>query len=160
MNKKAQIAGIGVLITVAIAVIVGAILLQASAPSVANVNTLQTITNQTFTLPAQNATATLGSGQATSNVVVQNRTSGAIVVASEYTITNYVLSNGVLVSRLTLNGANYSTNVVNVSYTQEPFGYATDSGSRAVIGLVLVFAALAILVVVVTPVGAAVRDMF
>ena len=159
MNNKAQLAGLGVLLTVALGIIVGAILLQASAPAVAQVNTLQNINNQSITLPATNGNVSL-TGQSASNVILTNRTSGTVVPASNYTITNNVLINGQLYAVLQLKDGNFSGNVMNISYTSEPFGYANDSGSRVMIGLVLVFGALAIFAMAISPIGKALKDLF
>lgn len=158
MNNKAQLAGIGIFITIAIAVIVGAILLQAAAPSVASMNTILTVNNESLTLPAAPGNVTL-KGQATFNHILTNRTSGTPIPASNFTVYNDVLVNGQLVSILRLLDGNFSGNVVNVSYTYESFGYANDGGTRAIIGLVLIFSAIAIFVVVLTPVGEAIRDL-
>ena len=160
MNRKAQTAGIGVLITVAIAIIIGAILLQASAPAVATVNTLQTVVNESATFPAGSTVLVL-KGQAVSNVVVLNRSGGFEITSGNYTITNRELSNGALRAYLSNTTSDiWVGKAVNVSYTYEAFGYATDSGSRVMIGLVLVFGALAVFVTAMSPIGDAIKDLF
>lgn len=154
MNRKGEMQlSIGALIVAAIAVIVGAVLLQASAPSVQTITSTNTITNQTKTLAAANSYITLN-GQAISGLVITNATgTGNAVPADNYTISNYVVNNGALEVRLTSLAGPWAGKAVNVSYVSEPFGYATDSGSRAVAPLILVFFALAILAVVVVAVG-------
>lgn len=139
-NKKGE-ANIGVLLTVAIAVIVGLVLLQASAPNVTTLTTTSSNTNKSYTLPANGASIALD-GQAVSNVVVLNRTGATyqVVPSNNYTISNY----GATGASLTINDATFASKTANITYTYEPIGYSTDAGGRTVSGLILLFGALAI----------------
>lgn len=153
MNRKGQIGGVGAILMLVIGVIVCLVLLQASAPGIATVTSTVSVTNQTVTAPATNGNATILSGQAATVITVTNATSGTLIPASNYTIRNYVLSNGVLVNTFTSNGGDggWQGKGINVTYTYEPYGYATDSGSRAVAGFILLFAALAIAIFALVP---------
>lgn len=150
MNNKAQL-GLGVLLTTFVAIVVGLALWQGSFSGVVATTELVTYTNNTFTAAAVNSTITLN-GQSTSGHIFTNATSGVIIPNANFTVSNYVLSNGQLISTVkTLDGNQHAGRSVNVSYTSEPFGYQTNGGSRSIIGLILIFAALAIAVVALIP---------
>lgn len=150
MNARGQL-GIGVIITVFIAIVTGVILLQASAPAVAQVTqTFNIVNNSDSNFPA-NAAVLVLNGQAVSNVVVYLENNFTLVPATNYTITNYDVSTGVLRSTLTGIGSTYSGQAINISYTYEPLGYARDAGSRAITNIILIFSALAVAVVALTP---------
>jgi len=152
VDRKGQI-GIGVIILVAVAVIIGAVILNTSADNLAILTQTVNTVNKTFTAPAINGNLTV-EGQAVTSVIATNASSGTLIPASNYTITNYVLSNGQLISTFTSLGGDggWQGKSINLSYTYEPFGYDRNSGNRSVIGLVVVFFALAIAVVAITPV--------
>lgn len=149
MNKKGELKdGVGPLI-IAFVVIIAAL---AIVPTI-----FQTVGDTTLTRSIVNATETFGpvtllEGQAVSNVLVTNATNGAIVPASNYTIVNYDASTGVLRSYLVnKTGPWKGGESVNVSYTYEPLGYAKESGTRSVIPLIAIFAALAIVAAAMIP---------
>ena len=137
---------------VLIAVLVGATLLQPSASNVATITKTVDYTNITYAAPAGVGGNITLSGQANRNVIVTNATSGTTVPASNYTVTNYVLSNGQLVSKLQLidNTIGVAGKNINISSTVEPYGYDTNSGNRAITDLIIVFFALGIAITVAT----------
>lgn len=153
MNKNGQF-GVGMIVMIAIAIIVAVIIIQASADNMSVLTTKNSVVNQSVTAPAAGSTSAILTGQAVSGVTVINGTSGTVIPASNYTITNYVVSNGQLVSTFTTNAGPYgfAGKSINVSYTYEPFGYDTNTGGRAVANLIILFAALAIAIVVLVPV--------
>lgn len=117
------------------------------ASNVNSVTTTRTITNASLGSPSADATQNL-EGIAASSVVVSNATGGEAVPATNYTISNYVVdSTGLLTAQYTQNAGAYAGQALNISYVYEPEGYATDAGSRAVSSLILIFTALAILVI-------------
>lgn len=141
-NKKGEV-GIGALIMVFIGVIVGLVILASTFPTIGQ--TTQTVlqNNQTITFPNSGQSVVLN-GQAASAVTVINR-SGSVVPASNYNITNYDTTTGTFRVLLTANaGSTFYGNSTNVSYTYEPVGYVTDSGSRSIIGLIPLLSAIAI----------------
>jgi hypothetical protein len=147
VNKKAQVQ-IGALITLAIALIVGLVLIaDGISEPIAAVTQTTTVSNVTYTAPAAAGSSINLVGQAYTNVIVTNATSGTLIPASNYTITNRVVNNGMLVTTLTANAGNslgWHGKGINVSATVEPFGYDTNSGNRAIISLILVLAAIAL----------------
>lgn len=155
MNQKGAspvLTGVGTIFVIAIAIIVALSLMTGNGGIFSNIGQ-STLTvnyvNSTVTFPAAAANLTLN-GQAVSNVIVTNSTSGAVVPSSNYTTTNYALdSNGQLYSYLTAGTGYYNSKSVNISYTTEPLGYAKESGSRAMIGLIAIFSAVAVLGVII-----------
>ncbi len=154
MNNKGQL-GVGMFISIFIGIIVAMAFFSGGiTQNIGALTNTNTIVNQTQTFPASGSTITL-TGQAASSLIVINGTAGggAIVVpASNYTVTNYVVSNGQLVTTLKSNGGLWDSSVVKVSYISEPQGYETDAGGRAMIQLIAIFAALAVAIFALTPV--------
>lgn len=151
MNKKAQ-AGVGMLIIVAIAVIVGAILLTTSAQNVGDVTNTVTLANSSFTLGAESNVVYLTNWKSISGAVVYNAT-GELVPAANYTIANNVVYNGAEAISITTSAVNsYANDSCNISGTVQPLTYSANSGSRSVAGLIVVFFALGIGVVALYPV--------
>jgi hypothetical protein len=148
VERKGQVA-VGALITLAIALIVGLVLItDGISEPVGLMTTTKNIVNVTYTAPTAGNSIAL-TGQAYSNVVVTNATSGTLIPASNYTITNYVVQNGGLVTTLTAitgNSLGWQGKGINVSATVEPFGYDTNGGGRAITNLIIIFAAIALAV--------------
>lgn len=150
-NKRGE-ATIGVLIMTAIAIIVGVILLVGSAQNIGESTNTITVANASLGVASNSTTVYLTSYKLISDVVIYNGT--AIVPATNYTVTNNVVYNGALaVSVLPSSGAiyNYTGYQWNISGTAQPIGYIPESGGRAVAGMIIVFFALSIAVVALTP---------
>ena len=150
-SKKGQINGAGILIVVALAVIVGAILLQATAQNVGDVTNTITITNESFA--AANNTLYTFSYKALTGVVIYNNTGDFLITSGNYTVTNNVITDGALTATVAVNysGAAYAGDGWNISGTAQPTTYA-DGASRAVTGLIIVFFALAIAAIGLYPI--------
>lgn len=151
MNKSGQMAQISGLIMLAIAVIVGAILLQGSAQNIGN--TINTVTvNDSATLAANSASIYLTNYRAINSVVVVNASNQSQVVpASNYTVTNEVIdptTQGLSV-KVTTNSATWGSKAVYIQGTGQLTTYANDSGSRAITSLIIVLMAVALISVVV-----------
>jgi len=149
MNNKGQLT-VGTFIVMAVAVIVALTLLTGGiSSSVGAVTQKVQITNLSVTTAAAGSYVDLPY-QAISNVLITNRSSGATIPATNYTITNYVVSNGQLVTRLTSLGGSdaFQGKAVNFTGLAEPFGYDTSAGGRTMSSLIIVLAALALVVVI------------
>lgn len=152
-NKKGQTIG-GVIIT-AIGIIVALTLLVGGVTEGYGTLT-QTVqqVNQNLTLRSDQATTLTGKNP--TSVVVRNGTSGTLVAAANYTITKEkILADGTLGSTIQLGtGVNAADNntVKTLNYTYEPLGYATDSATRSIAGLILIFAGLAVAVFALVPI--------
>lgn len=159
MNKKGLENGmIGTLVILAVAIIVCLTLLTGGiSSSAASLSTLTSLSNVTYTAPASAGLSINIPYQALKGTItVTNATSGTVIPATNYTITNYVVSNGQLVTTLTANAGNslgWQGKSINISSTSvEPFGYDTNSGSRAISGLIIIFAIIALVIAVMVPV--------
>lgn len=155
MNSKGQV-GVGTILVMAIAVIVCLTLLSATFADIGTVTNKIVVANETVTFPANGSSLTL-KGQAFENLIVTNKTGGEIINSGNYTENDRVVSNGGLIDTITATSnhaatRSYYSQAVNVSYTYEPFGYDTNSGTRAVTSLIVVFAALALIVTLVVPI--------
>jgi len=144
MNKKGQMATVGLLISVAIIAIVGLILMQATAQSAGEVRNTYAVANTSFAA-ANNTLYTFTGYRALTGVVIYNNTADVVIGAGNYTVTNNVITNGALTTTVAVNysAAVYAGNGWNISGTAEPTTYS-DGASRAVAGLIVVFFALAI----------------
>jgi len=145
MNNKAQMAGVGVFIMLFVGVIVALAIFNGGITSNVGsaVNTIDVPITTQVTFPT-NSTELVLNGKSVSSVVVIN---GSQTVGSgNYSITNNDISaSGVLQSTIIAVGASpYQGANVNISYTYEPLGYVSDSGSRAIVSLIIIFSALAI----------------
>jgi len=144
MNNKGEVE-IGSFILLFVGIIVAIVLFIAASQQLTTVVDLSVVTNSTITFPT-NTTALALNGQAVSNFVALNATSAVLVPTTNYTITNYVISNtGTLQATIIGLGANpHGGKSVNVSYTYEPLGYAKESASRTIAELIVILSALAI----------------
>lgn len=144
MNNKGEVE-IGQIILLFVGIIVALVLFVAASQQITTVVDLSVVTNSTITFPT-NTTALALNGQAVSNFVALNATSAVVVPSTNYTITNYAISNtGTLQATIIGLGANpHGGKTVNVSYTYEPLGYAKESASRTITELIVILSALAI----------------
>jgi hypothetical protein len=151
MNRKGQVnVSIGGFIMLAIVLIVGAILLQASAQNVGqSVNTIDVV-NQSVVVPVNGTAYAVTGFKSLSNVVVFNGTT-QIVGAGNYTITNNGVVNGVEVATITPTATTGwgSPHTWKVTYTGQPSGYMSDAGSRSVANMIVIFFALAMAAVAI-----------
>ena len=124
--------------------------------NIGDVTLKKVVVNQTITFPANTSSAyVVLNGKVVSDVIITNVTVTTVVPSTNYSIVNNALSSttGALEARLygtkvpgTPDGNNkYAGNSVNISYTYEPLTYASDSGSRGMVGLIAIFAALALI---------------
>ena len=153
MNKRGQMGiTIGSFIGIFVLVVVGLALFQGSAGQVGGAINSATASNTTITMPADGVVLDLEGQNYLSGFVMTNATGGEVVPATNYTIGEGVsTSTGVLSVQLTGAASTYSGTSVNVSYEYGPDGYISSSGSRGVAGIILIFFALAIAVVALSP---------
>lgn len=153
MNKKGmEMSGVGSLVVLAVAIIVVMSILPTIASNTAVLNTQNVVVNSSVTAPTVGNTITLV-GQAYSNIIVTNASTGDVVPASNYTIKNYVVgADGTLGTTLTAkfnDTIGWTGRKVNISATVEPYGYDTSAGGRSMASLIIILTSLAIAVVVV-----------
>lgn len=152
MNSKGESLTVGTFVLLAVAVIVALTLLTGGiSQGVSTLSNTVTVTDQAVALPAALNTAVTLKGQAVSGVVLTN-TSGFVISSGNYTVSNRVLSNGALIATIDLDVAGYNGTNALIDYVYEPFGYDTNGGGRVIAGLIIIFAALAVVVVVLAPI--------
>jgi hypothetical protein len=152
MNDKGQT--VGAMLVAAIGIIVALVIFAgAIIPQVGESTSTADAVNRTVT-PSDTAFVRLD-GIAWTNVIATNATSGEVIGAGNYTIRNRVLdaTTGELTAEInaTQRDATYANGNWNMSGTVAPEGYISNSGGRAIAGLIAVFAALAIAVFALAP---------
>ena len=148
-TKRGQMGQAGALILLAITLIVGAILLVASAQNTGTVTNTETLANYSLDTVVNGTTQYITTHKAISDVVIINETGGVVIGAGNYTITNHVPYNGQeAISILPDTAAAWKT-AWKVSGTVEPLTYANDAGARSITGLIIILMALALAAVAV-----------
>jgi len=162
MKKKGQ-TSIGGIIIAAILIFVGlAMMFSGSVPqSIGDMTKTGTNNNKTMNMPGQGATAEITTcGQKALTYTITNATGGEIVPTTNYTISQSAGTDGYLAAKVTTGTtSNYANRSVNVSCTYEPKGYVVEGGSRAIVGLVAIFAAMLILVAALPDIKNGILDL-
>ena len=152
MNNKASMKATGLILVSFIGIVVCIALLSGGIfQNIGSTTQTSQWVNKTYTFPTPGNSIVLD-GQAATNVIVSNRTTQAVVPATNYTITNYEVSTGSMRSILTAKAGiagEWNNTAVNISYTFEPLGYVRDSGTRSVIPLIAIFAVLGMIAFVI-----------
>ena len=155
-NKKGQIST-GVLLVIFVGVIVALALIPAIATQVESTTRansgVATLTNSTFTTPANGATTALTGQELVSTPIVTNASTATVITAGNYTIAECVRpTDGLKGICYTTKTAWAAAQSFNVSYTYYPDGYADDGASRSIMGLILIFAMIGIALFVLYPI--------
>lgn len=161
MNKKGETENlIGLLILTAVTLIVGVILLQASAQNIGTAtDTIQTV-NQSLPNAITNGTGVyINTCKALTGVVIFNATNNVEIPNNNWTTADRVINptTGSLSVNITPNacitaGCAFNRGVWKVSGTCYPLTYEDSSGGRSMIGIVIIMFAIAIAVVALIPV--------
>ena len=156
MNRKAQL-NLGMILSVFIGVLVGAVLMTSVASFVGTATGTghqnDTLDGTSTTAPASGAVIDLPGQELLSTAIVVNATSGAAVPATNYTIDEGLSATTGLktIRYTTTTNGNFASEAVNISYTFGPDGYIDNSGGRAIASLIVLFMALGIAVVALIP---------
>lgn len=151
LNSKKGEMTIAIVFTVFITVIVGLAMYSAIVTNVDSATQTIALSNTSVTSGA-NGVAVVIPGQAViGSVSAVNATGGEAIAAGNFTYANYQVVNGELTATMTSEDTKYAATPVKLTYTAEPLGYEPNSGSRAIILLIVVFTALAIAVIALAP---------
>jgi len=154
MNKQGQTASVGLMISLFVGIIVVmALLTGAIFPAIGTMTNTVVVANESLGATTVNNTAQyLTSYKVLTDVVVYNQTGTLVIAAGNYTITNNVVNNGAEAVKITpsVDAAAYLTKW-KVSGTAQPLTYAANAGARSMIGLIAIFAALAVGVFAISP---------
>ena len=149
MNKKGQM-GVGTILIVAITIIVGVILFTAVAQQVGTTTNTDTITDLSIGTATNGTTLYITNYRTITSPTIVNGTNDAAIGAGNYTLTNNVVYNGALSVSVFVKGG-LAAAEWNISGTGQPLTYIPDSGGRALVGMIVIFFALSIVVVALTP---------
>jgi hypothetical protein len=146
MNKKGMEGNmVGTLVIVAVAIIVGLVLLQQSAVNIGQMTQTVNVANESLGSVVVNGTAQyLVKYKAISDVVILNQTGTLEIDAADYAITNNVIYNGQEAVKIVPNTGAATKTIWRVSGVAQPLTYETNGGGRAIADVVIVFFALAI----------------
>ncbi len=154
MNKKGQFE-MGMIIGIFMLIVVGTALLTSSAQNVGDVTNTIDIANDTLSSTNGTTLALLTQldGKFVSDVVVYNGSDDVIVASGNYTIFQNQVINGVETALINVsaNPVGLQVQAWNISYTSQPTTYDSNSGGRAIAGLITLFFALAIALVALQP---------
>jgi hypothetical protein len=145
---------VGILIVTAVTIIIGLVLFQISAQLIGTTTNTEAVANLTLGVADNDTTVYLTGYQAFSDVVIYNSTT-SVVEATNYTVTNNVVYNGALVTTVVpISPADqgYTGYEWFISGTAQPTTYVANSASRSIISIIVIFLALAVLVVAMRPV--------
>ena len=154
MNKKAETFSVGGVIIIAIVAIVGLILLVVVAQNVGDVTNTVDVVNESVASANGTTLALIAQlqGKRISSLVVYNGSDDVIIEATNYTIYQNQVIDGTETAGLNVtSGPLYQAQAWNASYTYQPTTYDTSSGGRAVAGLIVIFFAIGIAVVMLIP---------
>ena len=152
MNKKGQL-GIGLIIVVAIAIIIGLIMFQAIASNVDQgtraASGVVTVVNGTYT-GVLNTPVELAGQELVTLTSVNNASTGAAVAAANYTVAECIRASdnlkGICYTAVGV-GSPAATGAIKISYTYYPNGYIDDAGARSLTGIIVLLTAIGIALV-------------
>ena len=155
MNKKGQMAAIGLIMIVFVTILVGVIIFQQIAQTIGTTTDTYSY-NSTTTFPQNGSSIYITDIRALSSpVLINGSTTADVVTAANYTVTNNVVYNGALSVMITSTAdttSGWNGTTVYVTGTAQPLTYIDDSGGRGVTTIILIFLALAIAIVAMYPV--------
>lgn len=147
---------VGMIIIAAIALMIGASAWTAVGSDIGTMTKTFTITNQSVTTGANGAYVDL-TGQELIGVALVNNHTCPNANADGTGCVNVTISEGISTVtgykriRMLTNNATWATKPVNVTYTYGAEGYVDDAGGRAIVPLILVFFAVLLVVIALTP---------
>lgn len=152
MSKKGEIE-VGTMLMIFIGVIVCLALVPALGTFIgANTGTTDS-GNFTKTAGAAGVTIDLVGQDLMNTPIVTNASNGVVINSGNYSITEGVSSTtGVkTIQYTTATGSAWASKSINISYTYGGAGFIDDAGGRAMVNLILVFAALSVAVFALFP---------
>lgn len=143
----------GLIVIVGICIILGAGLIPTLGTYTGQMTNTVTLTNQTFAIGADGVTIDLTGQSLLSTPIVLNATDNVVISSGNYTISEGVSkSTGFKTIQYTTKGSTFASRNVKISYLYGDQGYVDNAGARAIVPLIIVFFALLILVIALTPV--------
>lgn len=146
--------GLGVLVVLAVALVVGLVLFQAVADNVGQTipTTATSVVNYSST-GIKDVKVPLAGQELVSVTSVRNATTGAVINAANYTISECVRPSdnlkGICYTALTdvASGTGTGEGEVKITYSYFPDGYIDDAGGRSITGLIVLLTAVGLAMV-------------
>lgn len=146
MKRKGEIST-GLILMTFLSIIVGLVLLSGTFDYMGQATNTFTLSNYTFTFPAAGSTVDLYGQELINTAGIINRSNGAVVPASNYTIFERVSPvDGVKRIALTANAGYFNSVVTNASYDYGHVGYIDSAGGRSIADLIPIFGAIALII--------------
>lgn len=152
--KKAQAEMLGPVIVAFMLITIGIILVVGgTSSSIGSLTNTYPLVNSTKSFGATGSNVTFTGIQALTDVIITNKTNGALVTADNYTVINYFLNTATntLEVRITNNGPVFNNRDVNISGTYETYGYLRNAGDRSITGLIVIFGVIIIAITAMVP---------
>ncbi len=147
MNKKG--ASIGLIVITFVGIIVALALFTPIADTTGDMRNLRTSTLANFTTAGTvNSSITLGGRELVGSIIVVNASDTGEVWTSNFTTVSTDSTGKLAILLKTTDAAGVAGqngSLASVTYTFKPQGYSDSSGSRSIIGIILIFAALTIM---------------
>lgn len=161
MNKKGT--SIGLIVISFVGIIVALALLVPIADTTGDMRNTRTATLANYTTSATgNGTVTLIGREIIGSIIVVNASDNSEVWTSNFSIVSTNAAGSLAILLETSDDAvtaGQNDELVSVTYSFKPQGYSDSSGSRSMIGLVIVFAALTIMAFAYGPVREALGNI-
>ena len=158
-NKKGQ-GNIALIIMVAIACIVGLIIIQLSAQYVGDSTTIHTWTEKTITLGSGTYTDIAGAQTLIGTYTLKNATNstwlGSTINEANLSVVERVGDDGQKTLAIQIKDTRWASTNINISGDYGSDGYVESSGGRSVALVIVIFAALGVVVFALIP---AARDL-
>lgn len=154
MEKGNQI---GMLIMTAVALIVGLILLTASAQQIGTVTDTNVLSNQSLGTMTNGTSLYITNCRALSNAIIFNATGDKTIPSTNYTLTDNVVYNGALAVEVAPaidaggRTLGYDKGTATIDGICQPTTYDTSSGGRALAGVIIIMFGIALAVVALYP---------
>lgn len=155
MNNRGQVSNeVGAIIVIAVTLIVGVILFQVIAQQVGSTTNTITVANESTGVAASTTPQYITSYRALNNVIFFNATGDVPIPSTNYTLTNNVIdptTGGISVNLTRAAVVPQYNGIWTFDATAQPTTYIPESGGRAVAALIVIFFALAIAIVALSP---------
>ena len=153
-HRKGEMNGVGIFVLMFVVIIVGIALFTVIAQEVGDSTTTEAITNYNVTVTGAGTNYTITDYKYIGGTVtIMNATNLGLLNSGNYTISNNQIVDGSLVSILRVDDdVTFTSGIwsINATSCQRP-DYIDSSASRSIAGLIVIFFALAVGVVALSP---------
>lgn len=155
MDKRGEKVGLGLgtFLSLFIAVLVGLVLIPAVGVFTGQATNTNTNSNETITAPDVNVTIDITGQSLLNTAIVFNGSSQVQLASSDFRIDEGVSTNtGLLSIQYTSLSAPFANRTVNLTYDFGADGFVDNAGARSLVGLIILFMALSIAIIALSPI--------